>query len=177
MKEKLGVFVCMNIWFAMHGKSKSAHDLPVFLLVNRGGMDVKQIDTNVKEILRRTWTIPEAEQAAQAGKGSGGNTTILPTLVINNRHYTGIYRVRAQHRSTQLIILVFYNMALSGPYKRLQMPSKPPGSMGDGANRLTTVKLHCGRFSVNNEFKSYCSLCFKFYGRILRFLLELYPDS
>lgn len=54
------------------------------------GMDVKKIDKCIGDIDADVENpILKAEQEAQVGKGSRGDVTILPTLVVNNRQYRG----------------------------------------------------------------------------------------
>ncbi|XP_057477155.1 vacuolar-sorting receptor 1-like [Actinidia eriantha] len=54
------------------------------------GIDVKQIDKCVGDPEANVDNpVLKAEQEAQIGKGSRGDVTILPTLVINNRQYRG----------------------------------------------------------------------------------------
>ncbi|CAA6661877.1 unnamed protein product [Spirodela intermedia] len=54
------------------------------------GLDLKKIDACVGDPdADRENPILRAEQAAQIGKDSRGDVTILPTLVINNRQYRG----------------------------------------------------------------------------------------
>lgn len=54
------------------------------------GVDVKKIDECIGDIEADVDNpILKAEQEAQIGKGSRGDVTILPTLVVNNRQYRG----------------------------------------------------------------------------------------
>uniref|UniRef100_A0A175YJU9 Uncharacterized protein n=1 Tax=Daucus carota subsp. sativus TaxID=79200 RepID=A0A175YJU9_DAUCS len=54
------------------------------------GVDLKQIDKCIGDPTADVDnTILKTEQEAQIGKGSRGDVTILPTLVINNRQYRG----------------------------------------------------------------------------------------
>ncbi|GFY82438.1 vacuolar sorting receptor homolog 1 [Actinidia rufa] len=54
------------------------------------GIDVKQIDKCVGDPEANVDNpVLKAEQEAQIGKGSRGDVTILPTLIINNRQYRG----------------------------------------------------------------------------------------
>ncbi|KAL1545385.1 Vacuolar-sorting receptor 2 [Salvia divinorum] len=54
------------------------------------GADVKKIDECIGDIEADVDNpILKAEQEAQIGKGSRGDVTILPTLVVNNRQYRG----------------------------------------------------------------------------------------
>lgn len=54
------------------------------------GVDLKQIDKCIGDPTADIDnTILKTEQEAQIGKGSRGDVTILPTLVINNRQYRG----------------------------------------------------------------------------------------
>ncbi|KAK1391170.1 Vacuolar-sorting receptor 1 [Heracleum sosnowskyi] len=91
------------------------------------GMDVKLIDKCIGDPTSYMDNpILEAEQAAQAGKGSGGNITILPTLVINNRHYTGKLETGAVLRA----ICSYFNETTK-PYDDYTKGCKCPSSHQD----------------------------------------------
>ncbi|KAL8206025.1 hypothetical protein R6Q57_009576 [Mikania cordata] len=54
------------------------------------GVDLKKVDECIGDTEADTDnSVLKAEQEAQIGKGSRGDVTILPTLVINNRQYRG----------------------------------------------------------------------------------------
>ncbi|KAG9144261.1 hypothetical protein Leryth_023512 [Lithospermum erythrorhizon] len=54
------------------------------------GMDLKKIDKCIGDIEADVVNpVLKAEQEAQIGKGTRGDVTILPTLIVNNRQYRG----------------------------------------------------------------------------------------
>ncbi|KAK4405163.1 Vacuolar-sorting receptor 3 [Sesamum angolense] len=75
--------------FGISFKAK-AGAMPNFVLVDRGGLDLKKIDKCMGDPDADSANpVLKEEQDAQIGKGSRGDVTILPTLVVNNRQYRG----------------------------------------------------------------------------------------
>ncbi|KAL8122536.1 hypothetical protein AgCh_019032 [Apium graveolens] len=120
------------------------------------GMDVKRIDQCIGDpTADMDNPILEAELAAQNGTGSGGNITSLPTLVINNRQYTGklergevLRAICSNFNETTKPDVCINGMII----KRLPVPVKPSGSRGHGTNRLPAEKLPYAGISANDEF-------------------------